>query len=182
MKINNCLFLLIALLMGLSCKDDPQTATVEPTPGEVTTFYLIRHAEKDRSNPEDADPELTQKGLGRAMHWAEILNEVPLDAIYTTDYARTSMTAAPASVKQDITVQYYDPQTLEAEAFKSEHAGQNVLVVGHSNTTPDVANRLLGENRFAPMEDTDNGSLFIVQVVGGQTTATRLIFNCNCPD
>ena len=151
-------------------------------PAAVTTFFLIRHAEKDRSNPEDADPELNQRGLGRAMHWAEILSDVDLDAIYSTDYARTSMTAAPTAVKQDITVQYYDPGQWDAAAFKLENKGKNVLVVGHSNTTPDLTNRLLGETRFPAMEDTDNGSLFIVQVVGSQTTATRLNFSCNCPD
>ncbi|MBC2840747.1 histidine phosphatase family protein [Robiginitalea sp. SC105] len=182
MKINNCLILLCILFLGLSCKDDAPLQDLDPGPAEVTTFYLIRHAEKDRSNPEDIDPELTQKGLGRAMHWAEILNDVPLDAIYTTDFERTSMTAAPAAVKQDITVQYYDPQTLDVEAFKTENRGGNVLVVGHSNTTPELVNRLLGETRYPAMDDSDNGSLFIVQLVGSRATATRLIFNCNCPD
>ena len=38
----------------------------ESTP-VISTYYLIRHSEKDRSNPENPDPELNQKGLGRAM-------------------------------------------------------------------------------------------------------------------
>ena len=148
----------------------------------VTTFYLIRHAEKDRTNPDDIDPELNQDGLGRAMHWAEILNEVALDAIYTTDFERTRMTAAPASVKQDITVQVYDPEELNIDQFVADNLGKNVLVVGHSNTTPDMVNKLIGEEKYGPMDDTDNGSLFIVQQTGDKRTNMRLLFNCHCPD
>ena len=174
------LLIFAILLTGIGCKEDTQVVK-EPVEAVISTFYFIRHAEKDRSNPDNVDPELTQAGLGRAMHWAEILNDVPLDAIYSTDYERTTMTAAPASVKQDITVQYYSPRDLNIEQFKADNMGSNVLVVGHSNTTPDFVNKMIGEEKYSAMDDTDNGSLFVVQVIGDNTTATRLHFNCNCP-
>lgn len=171
------------MLTFVSCKQDApiQGPLVEDIP-EVTTFLLVRHAEKDRTDPENADPELNQKGLGRAMHWAEILDDIPLDAIYTTNYKRTEMTAAPTAVKQDLTVKYYDPQTLDVGAFRAENTGNTVLVVGHSNTTPEMVNRLIGEERFGMMEDDDNGSLFIITFFGNQPTVKRLHFNCNCPE
>ncbi|WP_445385205.1 SixA phosphatase family protein [Robiginitalea sp. IMCC44478] len=181
MKINTLLFLALLMLVSVSCKEDSQLPDNEIA-AEVSTFYLIRHAEKDRSDPENVDPELNQKGLGRAMHWAEILSEVSLDAIYSTDYERTSMTAAPSAVKQDITIQFYDPNNLDVEQFKRDNAGKNVLVVGHSNSTPALVNKMIGEERFPSMDDRDNGSLFIVQQVGNRSTVTRLHFNCNCPD
>ena len=171
----------IALLLALGCKEDNRSAQ-PAAPVQISTFYLIRHAEKDRSDPENLDPELNQKGMGRAMHWAEILSDVPMDAVYTTDYERTSMTAAPISVKQDITVQYYDPETLDVVQFKLDNLGKNVLVVGHSNTTPALVNKLIGEERYGPMDDSDNGSLFIVQLFGSQASVSRLQFNCNCPE
>ncbi len=182
MKTNTALILLAGVFLFLSCKEEPTEQMSDSEYAEATTFYLIRHAEKDRSDPQDIDPELTQAGLGRAMHWAEILRDVPLDAIYTTDFERTSMTAAPAAVKQNITVQYYDPETLDTEAFKAENSGKNVLVVGHSNTTPDLVNKLIGQTRYQPMDDDDNGSLFIVQLIGTRATASRLNFTCNCPE
>ncbi len=181
MKKIHTLFWGIALLFALGCQED-KVSVQEAAPPQVSTYYLIRHAEKDRSDPENLDPELTQKGLGRAMHWAEILNDVALDAVYTTDYERTSMTAAPISVKQDITVQYYDPETLDIAQFKVDNLGKNVLVVGHSNSTPALVNKLIGQERYGPMDDSDNGSLFIVQLFGSQATVSRLQFNCNCPD
>ncbi|WP_019669486.1 SixA phosphatase family protein [Eudoraea adriatica] len=181
MKIVKLLIFALLLTGQISCKDDQKLsdAYVEPA---VSTYYFIRHAEKIRSDSEDIDPELSQKGLGRAMHWAEILNDVDLDAIYSTDYERTTMTAAPTSVKKDITVQYYDPSTIDIEQFKIDNLGKKVLVVGHSNSTPDFVNKMLGEEKYEAMDDYDNGSLFIVQVTGKNVTSNRLRFNCNCAD
>ncbi len=175
-------FLLLSLLLiGLTgCKEDQRIVEDLSTP-TISTFYFIRHAEKDRSDPENRDPELNQAGLGRAMHWAEILNDVPLDAIYTTDYERTAMTAAPTSVKQDITVQFYDPEILDIERFKADNLNKNVLVVGHSNTTPDLVNKMIGEDKYYNIDDHENGNLFIVQIVNGKATDLKLTFNCNCP-
>ncbi len=172
------IFCFWALIAG--CKEDNQNMNLDMEE-TVSTFYLIRHAEKDRSDPENIDPELNQKGLGRAMHWAEILEEVSLDAIYTTDFERTTMTAAPTAVKKDITLMYYDPDELDIELFKSNNTGNDVLIVGHSNSTPELVNKLIGEEKYGPMDDYDNGSLFIVQLTGDQVTDTRLHFNCNCP-
>ncbi|PHN92435.1 histidine phosphatase family protein [Maribacter sp. 6B07] len=172
--------LFILLAINLSCKDEP---TIDKSQEEtsISTFYLIRHAEKDRSNPDDADPELTQQGLGRAMHWAEILADVELDAIYSTDYNRTSMTAAPTSVKQNIDVHYYDPTLIDIAQFKSENLNKNVLIVGHSNTTPEFVNKLIDEQKFYSIDDSENGTLFIVKITNGTPSVDKLIFNCNCP-
>lgn len=176
------LFIFSLLAVGLiSCKEEnkiPDQAVEEI----VSTFYFIRHAEKDLSNADNLDPELTQKGLGRAMHWAEILDDVSLDAIYSTDYERTSMTAAPAAVKQDITVTYYNPTDMDLEQFKSDNLGKNVLVVGHSNTTPDLVNRLINREKHAQLDESEYGHLFIVQLKGDQATDIHLEFNCNCPE
>lgn len=170
------------LLSIVGCKEDPQVIVAKPIDTGVSTFYFIRHAEKDRSNSENSDPELTQRGLGRAMHWAEILRDVELDAIYSTDYNRTSMTAAPTSVKQDVDVEYYDPRIIDIEQFKTDNLNRTVLVVGHSNTTPEFVNGIIGEEKYPAMSDDDNGSLFVVQMANGATTSQRLHISCNCPD
>ena len=176
MKVLKTLLILIFALGLLGCNEEPKIADT------VSTFYFIRHAEKDRSDPENIDPELNQKGLGRAMHWAEILNDVAIDAIYSTDYERTQMTAAPTAVKKNITVQYYDPESIDIEQFKADNINKRVLVVGHSNTTPDFVNKMIGKEKYQQIDDLENGSLFIVEIVNGIATDMRLNFNCNCPD
>ncbi|MGB6150804.1 MAG: phosphoglycerate mutase family protein [Pricia sp.] len=170
------------LILSTSCKDDPKNEENFYDNGLTSTFYFIRHAEKDRSDPENVDPELNQKGLGRAMHWAEILSDVPLDAVYTTDFERTAMTAAPTSVKNDITVQFYEAETIDMAQFQADNRGKKVLVVGHSDSTPRLVNEIVGEDRYTALDDSDNGSLFIVQVVNGNVTSQRLHFDCNCPE
>ena len=55
-------------------------------------------------------------------------------------------------------------------------------MVGHSNTTPELVNRMIGEERFGNMEEDDNGSLFVVTRIGTKTTVQRLHFSCNCPE
>ncbi len=172
----------IILLGFIGCKEKPEEVVSISSVAGISTFYFIRHAEKDRSDSENKDPELNQDGLGRAMHWAEILKDVPLNAIYSTDYRRTSMTASPIAIKQDIDVEYYDARIIDVEEFKFANQNKNVLVVGHSNTTPDFVNMMLGEEKFAPMDDSDNGSLFVVQIVNGNASSQRFHFSCNCPE
>ena len=167
-------FLMTALMIGFfSCNRESKDIEINEEP-IVSTFYLIRHAEKDRSDLSNPDPELNQKGLDRAIRWAEVFDPIPLDAIYSTNYERTTMTAAPTSVKKNIDITFYDPQNLTIEAFKSQNEGSNVLVVGHSNTTPDFVNKLLGEQKFAAMNDDDNSSLFIVRFIDDQVTHIHL--------
>lgn len=175
------LILLSGILFLQACKEEQPVTIVKEDSG-TTTFYLIRHAEKDRSNPDDADPELSQKGLGRAMHWAEILKDANIDAIYSTDYARTSMTAAPTSVKNNIDVQYYDPRTIDIAQLKTDNLNKNVLIVGHSNTTPQMVNLLLGDEKYEALDDDENGALFVVKIINGTASDSKLVFNCNCPD
>ncbi|MDX1363584.1 SixA phosphatase family protein [Arenibacter latericius] len=172
----NSIKLLIILVLSLSiwsCKEEPKEI-VKTNNEHVTTFYFIRHAEKDRTYPEDKDPELNQEGLGRAIRWAEILDPVDLDAIYISNFERTAMTAAPVSIKKDISPQYYDPHNVNIKDFMNRNLDKNVLIVGHSNTIPQFVNGMLGEEKYHSMEDYDNSSLFIVRVIDGIATDIRL--------
>lgn len=186
-KLANIFSLLLGLsfiLFNNSCKEDPKIVDnpvtendLAPSSTEITTFYFIRHAEKDLSNSEDLDPELTQKGLGRAMNWVNIFDRISLDVIYATNYQRTSMTAAPISVKKNIDINYFDPKEKGALQLLNENVGKKILVVGHSNTTPEMVNELLGSNKYAQMEDSDFGSLYVVSMVGNIATANRFVID-----
>lgn len=153
---------LLALTIGVfiwSCASAPQDTS-------VTTFYLIRHAEKDRTEGVGNDPQLTEEGLKRAQRWAEVLGLEPLDAVYSTDYQRTRQTAAPAAEANRLEISLYDPNAFYAQDWIARHKGQRILIVGHSNTTPMLVNRLLAEERFADIDDSVNGNLYVVTVMG----------------
>lgn len=138
-----------------------------------TVYYLIRHAEKDRSDPENKDPELTEAGQARALVWASYFEDKILDAIYSSDYARTRQTATPTAQSKRMELTIYEPRKLYSEAFLEKTEKKSILIVGHSNTIPDLVNKLIKEDRFQDIEDNDNSSLFIVRMHQGSVEVER---------
>lgn len=135
----------------------------------TTTYYLIRHAEKDRSDKTNRDPELTRAGKKRAKRWQKYFKKVDFDAVYSSNYHRTKQTAQPTANKQKIEISIYDPRQLYSEDFQNETKGKTVLVVGHSNTTPSFVNKILGMKKYEDMDDNNNSSLYIVTISKGKT-------------
>ena len=80
-----------------------------PCSQECSSFYLIRHAEKLRIDKTERNPKLNDKGVLRAEKWKEVLKNINLDKIYSTNYNRTIETANPTSKSQniDITIFHY---------------------------------------------------------------------------
>ena len=89
------ILLVFSLLLVFNCFAQKAEASKESETPEVTVYYLIRHAEKDRSDKKNKNPELTKQGNNRAAYWASVFKEVPFDAVYSTDYNRTIQTATP---------------------------------------------------------------------------------------
>ena len=174
--------LTLLLIVSLtSCKEET-APVVEETPivkEEVitSTYYLIRHAEKDRSDAENRNPSLIEAGQQRANHWATVFNDVSFDMIYSTDYARTQETATPTATQKGLKIQSYDPRNLFDENFQKATKGKTVLVVGHSNTTPSFVNAILGEQKFEQIDDSNNGNLYIITVTGEEKSAQLLHIN-----
>ena len=130
------------------------------------TYYLIRHAEKVRSNPQNQDPSLDQKGLLRAKRWAAYFEPIEIDEIYTTNYIRTNQTISVIAEQKTIVPKNYDPDKIYSDGFLKETDGKNILIVGHSNTIPYFVNKLLDEEKFTEMDDGDNSTLFKVTING----------------
>ena len=145
---------------------------------KVTTYYFIRHAEKDRSNPSDKNPHLTEKGLKRADNWSNILGNVKFDAIYSTEYHRTLETAKPTADKNKLDIAIYDANNLNnVDDFMKDTKGKTVLVVGHSDTTPAFVNVILGKKKYKDIDDSNNGNLFIITVIGDKMVDQVLTIN-----
>jgi broad specificity phosphatase PhoE len=140
----------------------------------VTTYYLIRHAEKQRQNPDDKDPSLTFQGYKRADKWRDIFQYIPLNAVYSTSYNRTKETANPTAESKNLPILVYDPRNMYTESFQYNTKGKNVLIVGHSNTTPAFVNKILGINKYKQIDDNNNGNLYIVKVIGDHASASVL--------
>lgn len=141
---------------------------------EVTTYYFIRHAEKQRQNPNDKNPSLTFQGYKRADKWKEVFKYVPLDAVYSTNYNRTKLTAKPTADSKKLPILVYDPSKMYTESFQYNTKGKKVLIVGHSNTTPAFVNKILGKNKYKQIDDNNNANLYIVTIIDGKVSDTVL--------
>jgi|TARA_B110000858_G_scaffold117206_1_gene133796 broad specificity phosphatase PhoE len=147
------------------------TLFIACTSDKTTTYYLIRHAEKDRTNTTNKNPNLNSDGVIRAEKWAKNFENIKLDAVYSTDYNRTQQTAAPTAKSKGLIVQSYNPSKMYDSIFKKNTKGKTILVVGHSNTTPVFANAILGQKKYKNMADNDNASLYIVTVVNDKKSS-----------
>jgi broad specificity phosphatase PhoE len=115
-----------------------------------TVVVVVRHAEKANDDPKD--PTLSEAGSARAQALAKALANLPLAAAYATQYRRTQLTAKPAADAAGIALQVQPVDAANAASYgtdlaaiiRKRHRGQNVLVVGHSNTVPDVVKALTG--------------------------------------
>lgn len=169
----NILILFTSLILSIG---NPSDEMKELQENKVTTYYLIRHAEKDRSVAGERDPELNNEGKERAQKWTEVLKDVEFDAIYSTNYKRTNQTAQPLAELNQVEILNYDPRKLYSEDFKKATSGKTVFVVGHSNTTPHFANAILGERRYQDIDDSENGALFIVQVQPDGSASCHVLY------
>jgi broad specificity phosphatase PhoE len=120
---------------------------------------LVRHAEKvDESD----DPLLSAAGQARARALARHLKTAGVKAIYVTQYKRTRLTAAPLAASLGLkpeTMQSNDRQGL-VDAIRKHHPNGVVLVVGHSDSVPDVL-RLLGHPEPVTIGHDEYDSLFV---------------------
>lgn len=142
-----------------------------------TVIYLVRHAEKLA----DSDPGLTDKGVARAGALAGLLASKGITQVFSTDYKRTRMTAAPTAKQSGVEVTIYDPRALkqfaEQLAVIAKAANGNILVVGHSNTTPVVASFLTNTD-YAMLNEDQYDHLYIVRrAEGGALKASIEYFN-----
>jgi 2,3-bisphosphoglycerate-dependent phosphoglycerate mutase len=138
---------------------------------ETTTYYLIRHAEKNRTDKTNKNPNLNAKGLERSEKWASYFKNIDLEAVYSTNYNRTMQTAKPISESKKLEIKKYDTSKMYDTIFQNTTKGKTILVVGHSNTTPAFVNKILGEKKYEDINDNDNSSLYIVTIVGDKKTS-----------
>ena len=182
----HCSRLIILLLLGLGACNPPllrqpepvsvlsitseqihfnngQTAPL-PFAGQenVTRIFLVRHAEKGYGS----DPTLTFQGVRRAQLLAHIFKKLPLDAVFATRYKRTQETAQPAAREKGLEVELYEADELTTFALRlrRKYRGQAVLIVGHSDTTPELVNRIVTDGVLERIDERDYSNFYVVAI------------------
>jgi 2,3-bisphosphoglycerate-dependent phosphoglycerate mutase len=156
----NALFLAIALAVSIQSLAQSQ----------VTTFILIRHAERGETG--SGDPDISEEGKQRANRLAQMLSKTSVTAIYSTSYKRTRNTVTPLANAKGLQILSYEAMNGDAiDRMLKDHAGGTVVVCGHSNTTPWTANYLTGKNDLKDFSDDDYKNFLVVSVLKKGTDA-----------
>lgn len=132
------------------------------------SIYLVRHAEKQKHGD---NPRLTPCGQARAKQLSSLLSQANISQIYSTHYQRTRQTAAPLAAKLNIAVQNYNPSYLEQLSIQLQQRKENSLVVGHSNTTPQLVEHL-STQKMALLTEKDYQQLYQIQFIGAEKVVT----------
>ena len=134
-----------------------------------TTVIVIRHAEKD-VNVSPADPPLSAAGEARAELLAQMFGDAKalghVDAIYVSPALRSRLTAAPLAARLGISETVApadDPRSLARRVVR-EHGGGRVLIVGHSDTVPQIVAALSANPRIPEIGAQEYGTMYIVSV------------------
>lgn len=158
--------LFFAAILLMSCK--------------TTTFFVVRHAEKE-TNTMTRDVPLSEAGRQRAEALKNSLQDEKIGTVYSTDFMRTRSTAKPLADAVGVTIQTYDPadSTFISRVINTgnkDHEG-NMLIVGHSNTVDDIVNGLMGRKTIdGDLPDTQYGDLFVVKKKGKRFSFDRKRF------
>jgi broad specificity phosphatase PhoE len=147
----------------------------------ATTVILVRHAEKADTGD---DPPLTEEGRERALALAHVLGEVDLAAIYATPYIRTRETALPLARLRGIpvtTVPADDYGPRMAAMIRSQHVGQTVALVSHSNTVPALI-KALGAGPAPIIDEDEYDDLYVITIdAAGNATCLNLRYGAETP-
>lgn len=139
-----------------------------PLPAQEAVF-LVRHAEKV---DESEDAALSEAGHARARALASLLGQAGIKAIYATEFQRTQKTAEPLAQALGLSpmvIPSRDSKQL-AERIRKEQAGARVMVVGHSNTVPEII-AALGHPEKVTIASDEYDNLFVVVPRGGGAPA-----------
>jgi broad specificity phosphatase PhoE len=129
-----------------------------PSGPAASSWYVMRHLQK----AEGQDPALSAEGASNAERLASRFGKDRPSAIYVSSTRRARETAAPLAAKLGVTVKEYDPRDTAGLVERVKAEPGTVLVVGHSNTVPEIVERL-GGARPADLAETDYGDIFRVR-------------------
>lgn len=139
-----------------------------PTTAQAAEIYIMRHLQKADVSK---DPALSQEGAANATSVAELLGASGIKALFATDTQRAEQTAAPLAARLGVPVTNYDPREVPALVATVRAVPGNVLIVGHSNTVPDLV-AAFGGAKPAPLTEQDYGTIY--QVTRGSSDVRLL--------
>lgn len=146
-------------LLGMLLLQPNGAWAAQPAAEAARQIYVMRHLQKAVGD----NPPLTEEGADLARLVAEMFCNSGIKAVFATDTRRATQTGEPLARFVGVPVTHYDPRNVPALVTAVGQVRGHVLVVGHSNTVPDLV-AAFGGARPAPLSDSDYGTIYRVTV------------------
>ncbi|MCU1264247.1 MAG: hypothetical protein JWM21_565 [Acidobacteria bacterium] len=148
----------------------------------LTTVIIVRHAEKN-IEPNNPDPDLSPAGQARAQELVRMLGAAGINAIYGTQFKRTQQSAKPLADNLHLAINVMDAKKTGdlVNSILTINRGQTILVVGHSNTVPEII-AALGGGSVPEIPDSEYDNMFIVNIYkSGSAKVMRIKYGSAIP-
>jgi phosphohistidine phosphatase SixA len=142
-------------------------------------IFVVRHAEradagKKAAKSMSADPALSSQGQSRAKRLSSMLRSAKVTQIFTTEFRRTHQTVAPLADRVHVKPVSIPSNDVDALVNRLEQASGTTLVVGHTNTIPEILKKLGVTQDVTIAEDEFDNLFVVVRAASGRATLVRL--------
>lgn len=151
----------------------PRTDASARAEAAPTVVFLVRHAE--RAEDGTSDPPISEVGQDRARLLAQMLRDVHLTHAHTTDFRRTRATGDPTAEAAGLEMALYDPDDLDGFADRLRATPGRHLVLGHSNTTPQLV-EALGGDPHGDIDEFEYDRLYMMTLTPGEPSTVLIRF------
>ena len=164
--------MLMVMFFSASTISSQETANAH-TDRNITKVIIVRHAEK--ADDGTKDPPLTAAGKERASKLNQILVDFTIDAVYATPFKRTQETLAVIAESRKLAVKSYQPNDANfAKEVLQENLGKTIVVAGHSNSSPALVNKLIGQEKYMALDESIYTKLWVLTFVNGVFVSDEL--------
>jgi broad specificity phosphatase PhoE len=169
--------IIVSFLLGLFLFAIAGTGTDLFAQNKKMTIILLRHAEKDASIGADkTDPDLSPEGKLRAERLVKVIKKYKPGAVYSSNFKRTKLTGTPVAEKRKLQIQTYDHKNLDALLSQLMTSKvKRVVVVGHNTTTPALANLLIKQDKYKPLDESQYNKIWIIKIKKGKILEEKVI-------
>lgn len=167
---------LIALL-GIFCIGTVILSCSSKIKKDEVVIYLVRHAEKDLSDPTNVNPALTAEGEARAEKLVQEMKGVKLEGVYSTKYDRNINTVKPLCSDRDLEIQNYVAFEFSGILdFMKTNKGKAFLICGHGDNLLPMVDYLGGDRPIESLGHTEYDKIFKIKITDDTCIVEMLLY------